>query len=125
MFGTCVSVHTWGGRGGSPARSDGGRGYPSQVRQGGGGVTPARSRRGGIPWPAPARGVPHFGYSPWSDLAGGYPTSGTPPYQTWPGVPLLRGSMMILSIHTPTRTADTAVGMPLAFTQEDFLVSCC
>ena len=28
-----------------------------------------------------------------------------------------------LSVHTPTRTGYTAVGMPLAFTQEDFLVA--
>ena len=27
-----------------------------------------------------------------------------------------------LSVHTPTRTGYTVVGMPLAFTQKDFLV---
>ena len=32
---------------------------------------------------------------------------------------------MIMSVHTPTRTSSTAVGMLLAFTQEDFLVYIC
>ena len=30
---------------------------------------------------------------------------------------------IILSVHTPIRTSYMAVGMPLAFTEEDFLVS--
>ena len=102
----CLSVHTWGG------------GYPGQVQMGGG-CTPARSDGGGgqrgtlgrsrqgVPQPGPAGvGYPTLGPPPPSDLArgvplrgGGYPTSG----KRW------------ISWYA-------AVGMPLAFTQEDFLV---
>ena len=73
----------------------------------GGGGTPARS----------SRGVP-------------------PPHQTWPGrVPRQGGTPPRVTPHPPVgpgrgvphlgRTWYAAVGMPLAFRQEDFLVSCC
>ena len=95
-------------------------GYPHQswlgVPQQGGTlprVTPIRPGWGypdrGVPtlgtphqtWGYPNQGVPHLRYPP-SDLARGVPRQGggTPPSSTW----------------------YAAVGMPLAFTQEDFLV---
>ena len=62
----------------------------------------------------PQWGVPHLRYPPLLDLAGGVPHLRYPPLscRTWPGggVPHL-GS-----------TWYAAVGMPLAFTQEHFLV---
>ena len=121
----CPSVFLSTPRGRYPGQVQPGGGYSSQV-QAGGGVsqpgpargwgTPARSRWG-IPQPGPGggypsqvgpgrgvpwRGVPHLRYPPPSDLAQvGTPMGGdTPPSSTW----------------------YAAVGMPLAFTQEDFLV---
>ena len=62
----CLSVHTGGG-GGTPARSR---------REGG---TPARSSRGVPPARGyPTSGTPHLRYPPGSDLAGGYPDGGIP-----------------------------------------------
>ena len=79
----------------------GGGSTPARSRWGGG--TPARSSSGTSPirpgWGVPCWGVPCLGY-PLSDLAGGYPTLGTPPppvrpgwgvphlgyhHETWPG----------------------------------------
>ena len=93
-----------------------GWGYPGQVQTGG--CTPTRSDgvypsqgvpaqgtcRPGQDGEYPSQGAPTQGTPP-SDLARGYPTMGTPPVQDnrW-------------------STWYAAVGMPLAFTREDFLV---
>ena len=68
---------------------------------------------------------------------GGYPTLGTPlPHQTWPGgIPMggippwvsplsdLAGGVPLPGVYpTSSSTWYAAVGMPLAFRQEDFLV---
>ena len=135
----CLSVHTWGGtvvrfsQWGVPKPGPGGGGYPSQLQLVGGylsqvqaGGYPSQVQTGGYPsqvqvggtlmgYPTsgtlpvrPSRGVPwwgvpHLRYPPPSDLArseGGIPQQGgTPPSSTW----------------------YATVGMPLAFTQEDFL----
>ena len=145
------------GGGGTLARS---RGYPSQVQWGGWpgwGGTPARGTPRRVPLSDLAGGT-HLGYpplnlaggypcrreyrtsgTPLSDLARGYPTSGTP-RQTWQGVPLPGGyptldtppppSDLIMRValpgggvpHLEWSTWYAAVGMPFAFTQEDFLV---
>ena len=68
---------------------------------------PARSSWGGYP----AEGYPGR-VPPWPDQDGGYPGR-VPP---WQGTPLGPGQD-VGNIHY------TAGGMPLAFTQEDFLVS--
>ena len=110
------------------------------VEPGQGGGTP--------PWVPPIEPGwgPHLGYPP-SDLGGGGGTllGGTPPrvppHQTWPVGPHLRYPPIGLGRGRggggyPTtgnrwRTSHAAVVMPLAFTQEDFLVvlfttfSCC
>ena len=99
-----VSVHTYGG-GGYPISGLGKGGTPSQVRVGGypisglgRGGTPFQVQVGrGYPIPGLGRGVPH-------------------PRSRWGG-----------THSTPPRIASTcygytAGGMPLAFTQEDFLV---
>ena len=87
------------GGGGTPARSNGGGRYPSQVHMG--------YPRWGTPWQGwgtpPARtgwGIPDMGYTP-----NGVPPPPPPPVQDrkW-------------------STWYAAVGMPLVFTQEDFLV---
>ena len=116
------------GRGGTPARRGSHLRYP-----------PVRPAQGYPCW-----GVPHLGY-PLSDLARRYPywgvlhlrypphwtwlVGGTPvgvphlgpplPSQTWPGGTPARGGRVP---HLGWSTWYTAVGMPLAFTQEDFLV---
>ena len=61
-------------------------------------------------------GVPHLRYPhpPSSDLARGYPTLGTPPSDLARVVPRWGGT-------PPSSTSYAAVGMPLAFTQENFL----
>ena len=94
-----------------------GGGTRARSRWGGGG-TPARSDRR-VPQPGPGGGgVPHLagGYPP-SDLARGYPTSGTPPSDL--GVPLL-GEVPHLGYHpcqtwpggTPPRVTDGVLDMP-------------
>ena len=112
--------------------------YPGEIQVGG---TPARPNLGypcqrgypnvGVPWPGgtPPE-VPHLGY-PLSDLAGGYlnwrgtlmggyPTSATPPVRLgWVGYP--DGGYPTSDNRWSTWYA--AVGMPLAFTKEDFLIS--
>ena len=125
-----LSVHTRGG-GGTPARSRWGR--VPQPGPGGGIPLPR-----GVPWQT-WLGVPWWGGVPHlSDLAGGYPDGGTPPRvtplldlagggtppqvhpcQTWPGggYPNRGGGVPHLG-----STWYATVGMPLAFTQEDFLV---
>ena len=101
MFSVCSHL----GEGGTRARSSRGGGYLSQVQPGGGPRwwgTPPR-----VPPVRPGRG---------GTLAGEYHTSGTPLHQTWPGgVPRQGGGT------PPSSTWYAAVGMPLAFTQEDFL----
>ena len=131
---THLSVHTWG-MGGNP----------SQVQVGG---TPT----GGYPnWGGyPSRGYPTLGtpHQTWWGVPwrGGYPTSGTPcqtwwgtPIWTWwPGVPQVGGTPPQVPPVRPgwgvpwlggvpiwSSTWYAAVGMPLAFTQEDFLVNVC
>ena len=92
-------------------------GYPPQtwpgVPQWGYSIGPGQ----GIPqW---GGGVCHLGYPP-SDLAGGYPDGGYPTS----GTPLsnLVGGYPNGGVPTSGSTWYAAVGMPLAFTQEDFLV---
>ena len=128
------------GQGGTLARSRGVPqpgldvgGTPSQV-----GGTPARSRWGtpqtwdGVP-PVPGMGYPpDLGWGTPLDLGCGTPPDlgwGTPPDIRW-GTPLdLRwGTPLDLRWGTPPRqisiasTCYAAGGMPLAFTQEDFIV---
>ena len=112
MGGTPARSRQAGGTGGYPP-SDLARGYPCR---GGGSPTlgtPCQTWLGGTPaWGTPPQ-VPPL------DLAGGdliYPTSGTP-CQTWPG-----GYPCWGVPHLGWSTCYAAVGMPLAFTQEDFLV---
>ena len=103
-------------QGGVPQSGPAWRGYPSQVQLG---DTPAKSSQG-VPWSGPVRQVPKMGY-PHRDgqvRTGRYPTWGNP---TLPG--------MGLSPLPPPPGQDSiwstwyaVVGMPLAFTQEDFLV---
>ena len=114
-------------RGGTPARSSREGGTPPQVpppdlaREGG-------TLAGGTPpwvppyrtWPGggytdrgyPSRGVPHLRYPPLSDLAGGYLDEGG-------------GGLPRLVQDNRWSTWYAAVGMPLAFTQEDCLVFSC
>ena len=133
--GNVFSLSTPRGRWGTRARSSPG-GYPSQVQPG-----------GGLPKPGPAGGVPWSGGLPngyptlvtppvrpgWG--TGGYPTLGTPG-QPWPGgvrrwggtppqVPPIRSGWGVPQLGggtPPSSTWYATVGMPLAFTQEDFLV---
>ena len=86
--------------------TSGGGGTPSQVQVGGAGYSISGPGRGGTP-----------------SQVGGYPSRGGYPSQG--GVPQLGGGV---TPGTPPRIASTcygyaAGGMPLAFTQEDFLVS--
>ena len=73
----------------------------------------------GVPWPGPAGGVsggyPTLGTTP-SDLAGGVPRWGVPQVPPPPARPGRGGYPISIS------TWYAAVSMPLAFTQEDFLV---
>ena len=104
-----------------PARSNGG--YPCQVWQGGTPphVPPVRPSQGYPDW-----GVPHLGYPPirpvwgvpWQGVPnGGYPTLGTPLVRPGRG-----GGVPHLIQDNRWITWYAAVGMPLAFTQEDVLV---
>ena len=104
-----------------------GGGVPCQVQPGGvpwlGGGYPARSSWGGT-LPGPAGGVPWPGGVPWlggypdwrGTLAGGVPCPGSTLAR---GVPCRGGGTQLGNIGS---TCYTAGGMPLAFTQEDFLV---
>ena len=115
IFSVCLSVHIWGG-GGYPIWLMGG-GYPIQVQVGGG--YPIQVQVGGAPaWGTPWQGMPTQGTPPQGGHPprvpphpglGGGPTQGTPP------PPPSRSSSIACSCYA-------AVGMPLAFTQEDFLV---
>ena len=139
LFTVCLSVHI-------------SRGYPSQVWGGtpsqvwpGGYPIPGLGRE--VPHPRSECGGGYLGYShplnqvrmgyppTWPGLDGvlpgpgmGYPLTwdGVPPW-TWNGVPpdLGRSTPLDLGWGTPPGIASTcyaAGGMPLAFTQEDFLV---
>ena len=104
LFSVCLSVHILGG---VPQSGLGGGTHP---RSGQGGTHP-RSGWGGYPIPGLARGSPRpgTGYSPRPGM--GYPPepgTGYPP-PTW----------------DIASTCYVAGGMPLAFTQEDFLVTFC
>ena len=80
-----------------------GGGYPSQVQAGGGYLD------GGNPTPG----------TPLSDFGGGTPPRVPPsPHRTWPGGTPTGGWLPHLG-----STWYAAVGMPLAFTREDFLVT--
>ena len=115
MFSVCVSVHTTV----YPIQVQAG-GYPIQVQMGG---TPSQVWGGtpaGVPLQSASWGTPHRS-TPLSASQGGYP--GYSPT----GVPLHPGQIPGWGGGTPYRssiacTCYTAVGMPLAFTQEDFLV---
>ena len=116
----CPSVCPHPGRGGdTPARGTPVGGYPTSG-------TPNRTWPGGTlargwgyhtsgtphqTWPG--GGVPHLRYPPLSDLARGVPQLGYPSIR--PG----RGGGGVYP--TSGNGWSTAVGMPLAFTQEDFL----
>ena len=126
IFTLCVCPHLGGGGtrsrsgwGGVPHPADGG-GVP---RQGG-----YPSSRGGVPWwgGTPAGGVPWWWGVPrqgvtqqWGGtlvggtLAGGYPGGGVP-----------QKKFCFFFFYTAC-TCYTAGGIPLAFTQEDFLVYIC
>ena len=109
-----VWPHLFGGRGGAPDPALDGGGYPIQPWMGGGYLIqpwrgyPIQPWTGGVPYPALDGGVPQ----PWT---GGTPSrGGTPSHVRGGGVP-------------PTEIASScygyaAGGVPLAFTQEDFLV---
>ena len=134
---------------GVPHPADGRGGYPIQLVVGGtpawtwmggylgyplaGGPHPGYPLAGGPTWGTPQQGEPHL----WYPLAGG-PTQGTPAGgPTWGTIPPGRGSPTWGTPHRgtppgvpppppPTSTACTCYtvgGMPLAFTQEDFLVN--
>ena len=121
----CITdcVHSTTGRLCFDSCQAGAGGYPSQVQAGGGGpLEPGPGR--GVPQPGPGRGVPHLGYPlphqtwPGVPQLGGYPTSGTPQSDlaSEGGYPSAGGGT------PPSSTWYAAVSMPLAFTQEDFLV---
>ena len=82
-------------------------------------------------WGVPRQGVPHLRYHPvgpgWGvPPTGGYPTLGDPPHPSdlaW-GVPQWEGVSHLVQDNWWS-TWYAAVGMPLAFTQEDFLLSDC
>ena len=141
IFSLCVSVHTSMGGGGVPQPGLDGGGYPSQVwmvggvpQQGldGGGGTSARSGWWGVPpsqvWmvgvPGQVLGTPHH-----PDLAGVPPPTMTgwgTPHHDWMGYPpTMTGWGTPHHDPPPPSIASTcyaAGDMPLAFTQEDFLV---
>ena len=124
-----MSVHNWGGGG-----------YPGQVQMGAGGGTPARCRQG-VPQSGPA--LDREGDTPsldWGDIPIQAWTGGTPiqswtggrgvphhwkrgtPIQSWTG-----GGLPHLGYPFPPSRGyppvqDNRWSMPLAFTQEDFLV---
>ena len=128
----CLSVHHCGGGGPHPIPGLAG-GYPIPDLAGGGGVPHPRSGQGGTPsqvWPG--------GY-PYPDLRWGTPPPhldlgwGTRPTQTWDGVPPLPrpgtgypptwdGAPPLITHSSIATTCYVAGGVPLAFTQEDFLV---
>ena len=92
IFSLCVSVHTWGGGGPDPAL-DGG-------------------------------GYPNLGQGGYPNLEGGYPISGGVP-QPWMGGTPSPGGYPISGYPSPgiasTCYGYTVGGVPLVFTQEDFL----
>ena len=117
--------------GGYPVQLMGGTPFPA--RQGGypiqlmGGYPLPRSGWGGTPFPGPDGGVPpsqvQTGGSPFPGLDGGYPLPrsrwGVPPSQVWRGVPPQQGYPLLPYQHSVYLLR--AGGMPLAFTQENFL----
>ena len=117
LFSVCLSVHTRGGGGGYPSSPDRGA-LPPNPYAGGGGVTTARSL-----WGTPSSPVgQEWGTSP-IGTGWGYPQS----CQYWmeDPPPLLVGT----GWGTPPREIEQhsdfllrTGGMPLVFTQEDFLV---
>ena len=123
-FDTCLSVCLSTPRGGTPARSRWGVPLPGLT-----GEYPHQVQAGGVP----KVGHPHQTW-PGSTPSGGYPTSGPligpgwgVPHLGYPspigpgwGVPLLGGGYPTSGNRWSTWYA--AVSMPLAFTQEDFLV---
>ena len=139
-FHRCVSVQLSGGGVPRP-RSEWGGGTPCQVWVGGTpfkvwvGVPCCRSGWGipcsrsgwGVPHPRSGQGVP--GVPPWPGLDGerypgcpwpGLDGGGYPHHQEWMGYPPPPPPIRQSSIAS---TCYTAGGMPLAFTQEDFLVT--
>ena len=116
--------------GGYPSSWPGG--YPIQLQVGG---TPS-SWPGGYPIPCLGGGTPPAGVPPPSR---GYPPTGVPPWQEVPpgwgtpcwGIPPAGGTLPAgvpppqLGYPPTPVLAAAAVGMPLAFTQEDFLVFLC
>ena len=109
----CSFTFAGGGGGGASSSWWGGEGYPIPGMDGGGGDTPSQVWTGGGGWYTHAadwgRVPPHWDWMR-------YP----PPMQDWMGYlclppPPVRRQ---ISIASPCY----AVGMPLAFTQEDFLV---
>ena len=134
---TGVCLSTFRSRGVYPIRRPGG-GTHYRFRQGG---TPS-SWWGGYPILSPGGGVPHpvdWGY-PIPGPGGGYPIQLTvPPVQDWMRYPLSRTGWgtppcpRLDGVPPPpvrrqssiaSSTCYVAGGMPLAFTQEDFLMIC-
>ena len=137
----CVSVHTsiGGGGGGTylprsewgDLPSQAGEYLPSQVWTGGIPTFPGRG--GGLP--TLARGYLDRGYLPWPGgaylgwgiptLAGGGTYLGWGGYLPWQGGTLWGGGVPTFPCRNSIACACYAAGgMPLAFTQEDFLVIC-
>ena len=123
LTGVCPSIclSTPGG-GGYPSQIQQAGGYPSQIQVGGvlqpgpGGGYPSQVQAGGYP----NGGVPHLRYPPIGPGRGVPQLGGTPP-RVPPPVDLCRG-LPQRGGTPPSSTWYAAVGMPLAFTQEDFLV---
>ena len=142
IFTLCVSPHLdregggvpclWGG-GGTPTRSGWLGGVPQPGLDGGGG-TPARSGWGGYPsqvWMV--GGIPRPGLERWGTPLPGLDGGVVPGVPPWPGLdgggtPASSGWWGVPQVPPPTRIASTcyaAGGMPLAFTQEEFLFQKC
>ena len=106
-FHRCLSVHILGGGEDYLILLTGGGGTLSQVSRWKGG-TPSQIQGEGYPI-QPIGGIPHP-RSRWG---------GTPPVPTWDGVP---PCPILDGIPPPPSTCYVVGGMPLAFTQEDFLM---
>ena len=127
LFSVCLSVHISGGEG--VPQSGLGGGTTSQVWAGG---TPSQCWLGGYPIPGLGRGegVPHPRSGQGGTRVLPQTWNGVPPW-TWDWVPPRPGMgyspNLGRGIPPPTwdiaSTCYAAGGMPLAFTQEDFLVA--
>ena len=111
-----MSVHTSTGRGVPQPGLDGGGGVPWSGLDGGGVPQPVLDGGGGTPVRSEWWGVPRV--PPQHDWMGYPPTmTGWVPHCDWMGYPPQHDWMGVAS------TCYMAGGVPLAFTQEDFLVT--